>query len=63
MNSRVGSHFLLQWIFSTQRLNPGLLHWQADSFTTEPPEKPLLISSLPDLGWLGWFLLLRTPGP
>ena len=30
-NTRVGCHFLLQGIFPTQRLNPPLLHWQADS--------------------------------
>ena len=33
-NTGVGCHFLLQGIFSTQRLNPhllGLLHWEADS--------------------------------
>ena len=33
-NPGVGCHFLLQGIFSTQRLNPhllGLLHWEADS--------------------------------
>ena len=27
----VGFHFLLQGIFSTQGLNPYLLHWQAHS--------------------------------
>ena len=27
----VGCHFLLQGIFLTQRSNPHLLHWQADS--------------------------------
>ena len=27
----VGCYFLLQGIFLTQGLNPGLLHWQADS--------------------------------
>ena len=27
----VGCHFLLQGIFPTQRSNPHLLHWQADS--------------------------------
>ena len=27
-------------IFLTQELNPCLLHWQADSFTTEPPGRP-----------------------
>ena len=30
-NPGVGCHFPLQGIFSTQRLNPQLLHWQADS--------------------------------
>ena len=30
-NTGVGCHFLLQGIFLTQRLNPQLLHWQADS--------------------------------
>ena len=30
-NTGVGCHFLLQGIFPTQRSNPHLLHWQADS--------------------------------
>ena len=30
-NTRVGCHFLLQGIVPTQKLNPHLLHWQADS--------------------------------
>ena len=30
-NTGVGCHFLLQGIFPTQRSNPRLLHWQADS--------------------------------
>ena len=34
----MGCHFLLQGIFPTQGENPCLLHWQVDSFTTEPPE-------------------------
>ena len=38
-NSGVGCHFLLQGIFPTQRSNPCLLHWQADS-ATETPGKP-----------------------
>ena len=29
-NPGVGCHFLLQLIFPTQGLNPGLLHWQVD---------------------------------
>ena len=33
-NSGVGCHFLFPGIFLTQGLNPHLLHWQADSFTT-----------------------------
>ena len=32
-----GLPFLLQGIFLTQGLNPRLVHWQVDSFTTEPP--------------------------
>ena len=41
--SGVGCHFLLQWIFPTQRLNPHLQYCrqspalQADSLLTEPP--------------------------
>ena len=27
----VGCHFFLRWIFSTQGLNPHLLHWHGDS--------------------------------
>ena len=37
-NSGVGCHVLLQGIFVTQGLNPGLL--QADSLPSEPPGKP-----------------------
>ena len=33
----VGCHFLFWGIFPTQGLNPGLLHWQADSSLSEPP--------------------------
>ena len=36
----VGCHFLLQGIFQTQGSNPCLLHWQADSLSSEPPRKP-----------------------
>ena len=41
----VGCHFFLQGIFPTQGSNPHLLcllHWQADSFTTESPGEPKL---------------------
>ena len=40
-NTGVGCHFLLQGIFLTQGLNLHLLHWQADSLTTEIPWKPI----------------------
>ena len=43
----MGCHFLLKGIFLTQGLNPlekCLLHWQADSLPTVPPEKPLGVS-------------------
>ena len=39
-NTGVGSHPLLQGVFPTQGLNPGLLHWQSDSLPCEPPGKP-----------------------
>ena len=35
-----GCHFLVQRIFPIQGSNLCLLHWQADSFSTEPPRKP-----------------------
>ena len=38
-NTGVGCHFLLQGLFPTQGLNPGLLHWQADSLPSQPPGK------------------------
>ena len=37
---KVDSHSLLQAIFPTQRLNPGLRHCQMDSLLSEPPGKP-----------------------
>ena len=42
-NTGVGCYFLLQGIFPIQRLNPhilDLLHWQADSLSSEPPGNP-----------------------
>ena len=42
VSTEVGCHFLLHKIFPTQGSNLCLLqplNWQADSFTTEPPEK------------------------
>ena len=38
-NTGVGCHFLLQGIFLTQGLNPGLLYWQVDSLPSESPGK------------------------
>ena len=43
MNTEEGCHILLQGIFSTQGLNPcllHLLHWQAGSLPLTPPGKP-----------------------
>ena len=43
-NTRWGCHFLLQGIVPTQGSNPWLqclLHWQTNSLTLGPPEKPL----------------------
>ena len=39
-NTGVGSLFLLQGIFPTQGLNPGLPHLQADSLPAEPQANP-----------------------
>ena len=39
-NTGVCCHLLLQGLFLTQRLNPWLLHWQADFFTIDPPGQP-----------------------
>ena len=41
-NTGVGCHALLQGIFLTRGSNPHLLHWQADSLSSEPPGKPRL---------------------
>ena len=44
-NTGVGCHALLQGIFLTQGLKPGLLHflhWQASSLPLAPPGKPYL---------------------
>ena len=38
----MGGHALLQGIFWTQRLNPGVLHQQVDSLPLMPPGKPSL---------------------
>ena len=46
-NTGLGCHCPLQRIFSTQRLNPRLLHllhWQADSLPLAPPGKPKLMA-------------------
>ena len=40
-NSGVGCHFFLQGIFPSLGSNLHLLHWQADSFTTETSGKPI----------------------
>ena len=41
-NTGVGCHALLQGIFPTKGLMPGLLHLQAGSLPSESPRKPLL---------------------
>ena len=58
-NTGVGCHFLLQGIFLTQGSNQcllHLLHWKADSFTTEPPGKPLSKLYL-SVKWRFWIVL------
>ena len=44
-NSEVVCHFLLQGIFLIQGLNLHLLYWQAGSFITAPPGKPMIVIS------------------
>ena len=39
-NTGVGCHFLLQGSFPTQRSNPCLLHWQADSLLLSHQRSP-----------------------
>ena len=51
-NTGVGCHFLLQGIFPTQGSNLRLLHWQASSFTTEPPGGNLSYAVLWGIFWL-----------
>ena len=43
----VGCHALLQGIFPTQGLNPGLRHWQVGSLPLAPPGKPSACSRYP----------------
>ena len=38
-STEVGCHFLLQGIFPTQGLNPGLPHLQVDALPSKPPGK------------------------
>ena len=40
-----GCHFLLQGIFQTQGMNPGLLHWQEDYLPSEPPGKVMCLNN------------------
>ena len=40
-NTRVGCHALLQGIFPTQGLKPGLLHYRQILLLYEPPGKPI----------------------
>ena len=45
-NTGVDCHFLPQGIFPTQKLNPSLLYWQADSLLLVPFGKPVVIAHL-----------------
>ena len=53
-NTGVGCSFLLQEIFPTQGWNLHLLHWQVNTFTTEPPGKPRFTA------WLLWNTTCET---
>ena len=60
----MGCHFLLQGIFPTQGSNSHLWPWQADSFSSEPPGKPVygVVGSLTDAAEFPW-ILARPPAP
>ena len=60
-NIGVGCHFLLQGIVPTQGSNPRLLHWQADSFITEPPKKPLWNFKIGIMYGVNYIFLITTP--
>ena len=46
----MGSHFLLQGIFPTQRLNPSWSPaFQADSLPSEPPKKPQALGKMGEI--------------
>ena len=56
-NTGMGSHALLQWIFSTQSLNLSLLHflhWQVGSLPLAPPGKSYVVALVQSLSrvWL-----------
>ena len=59
----VGCHFLLQGIFLTQGLNPGLPHCRQMLYRLEPPGKSYMQSILCKmLGWMKHKLEPRLPG-
>ena len=51
-NTRVGSLFLLQWIFLTPAIELGSPALQMDSLPTELPEKPILFVNCPKVHML-----------
>ena len=55
---RSGLPFPPPGIFSTQELNPGLLHWQADSLPLEPPGKLQIKHGIIDSA-VQWELILK----
>ena len=57
-NIAVGNCFLLQGIFPTQGLNPGLLHCRQYSLPSEPPEKPNSYKA--PKGKQSWIFIGRT---
>ena len=57
----MGSHSFLQGIFLTQGLNPGLLHWQADSLPSELPGKSCAIIEHLYIGLAKKFIWLGNP--
>ena len=57
MNTRVGSHSLLQGIFLTQELNQGLLHCRQILYQLSYQESPIIAQSVDQIKYLS------TPTP
>ena len=63
-NTGVGCHALLQGIFLTQGLNPGLLHhWQTDSLPPHHLESPTTSDKVPVTQWILFLYIISLHSP